>query len=113
VSVDISSEEPAVKAHVDVGVCRFTCDIKAYLMNGKVRCILESECPCVMEFNQRLGDVDPCTALKMPYCDNDIYTLASNILSHSTCPIPIAVIKCVEVASGMALARDVFIKFEK
>ena len=105
--------EPAIKAHVDVGVCRFTCDIKAYLLNGKVRCVLESECPCVAEFNKRLDDIDPCTALKMPYCENEIYTLASDILSHSTCPIPIAVIKCVEIASGMALARDVHIKFEK
>jgi hypothetical protein len=113
VSYEIPKEKPSVIAHVDVGVCRFNCDIKAYTIDGKIRCVLESECDCVMEFNRRLHDIDPCSALKMPYCENEIFKIAGEILAHSTCPIPIAIIKCVEVASGMALARDMSITFEK
>ncbi|HUV24240.1 MAG TPA: hypothetical protein VMW26_02300 [Methanomassiliicoccales archaeon] len=103
--------EPSVKAHVEAGVCRFGCYISAYLIDGKVRFEIESECPSVRKFNDALGDVEPFSALKMPYFENKVFGIAGEILSHATCPLPIAVIKCVEVASGLALARDVSIEF--
>ncbi|NYT12346.1 MAG: hypothetical protein GKC03_07355 [Methanomassiliicoccales archaeon] len=102
---------PLVKAHVDSGVCRFGCYISAYLIDGKVRFEIDSECPNVKKFNDALGDVEPFSALKMPYCENKVFEIAGEILSHATCPLPIAVIKCVEVASGLALARNVLIEF--
>jgi hypothetical protein len=103
--------EPVVKVHVEAGVCRFGCYISAYLIDGRVRFEIESDCPNVGKFNDALGYVEPFSALKMPYCENKIFEIAGENLSHATCPLPIAIIKCVEVASGLALARDVSIKF--
>ena len=109
-SSDMDSE-PVVRARVQVGVCRFTCDILTYIVDGKVKCLFVSDCPAVMKFGDALWEMEPTSALKMPYCENKIYELAGRTLNHATCPLPVAVIKCVEIASGLALARDVRIEF--
>jgi hypothetical protein len=103
--------EPIVRARVQAGVCRFTCNISTYLVGNKVRCVFESDCPAVMKFEKALWDIEPTSALKMPYSENEIYEIAGKTLNHATCPLPAAVIKCVEIASGLALARDVRIEF--
>jgi hypothetical protein len=100
-----------VKAHVEMGVCRFSCDIKAYPVDGKIRCEIFTNCQAVKEFGMSLPDLDPFATLKMPYCDNEIFELAGKLLKHVSCPVPIAIVKCVEVASGLALARNVTIEF--
>jgi hypothetical protein len=44
---------------------------------------------------------------------NPVYVSAQQAGCHSSCPVPVAVLKAVEVAMEMALPRDVRIKFEK
>jgi hypothetical protein len=103
--------EPLVKAHVDVGVCGHTCDIETYMVDGMVRIKLVSECPSVMKFGEALKDIGPYRAIRMPYCKNEIFKLAGITLAHVTCPLPIAVIKCVEVTARLAVPMDVKIEF--
>lgn len=43
----------------------------------------------------------------MPHFENKIHGLASKTLKNAMCPLPVAVIKFVEIASGLALTRDV------
>ena len=109
---DVGLRSKDVKAHVEMGVCRFSCDIKAYPVDGKIRCELFTKCPAVKELGMSLPDLDPFAALKMPYCENELFDLAGKLLKHVTCPVPIAIAKCVEVASGYALARNVAIEFD-
>lgn len=109
---DFGLGSKVVNAHVEMGVCRFSCDIKAYPVDDKIRCEVVSKCPAVREFGMSLPDLDPFVALKMPYCENELFDLAGRMLKHVTCPVPIAVAKCVEVASGLALVGNVTIEFE-
>lgn len=106
-----NNDEPAIRAHVDSGVCRFTCEIEAYLVNGRVRCKVITDCKSALKFAGALGDIDPFDAVKMPYSENPIFELGGKYLSHASCPLPVAVIKCIEVACGLALPRTVRIEF--
>lgn len=108
---ELGLESKDVRAHVEIGVCRFSCDIVAYPVDGKIHVELFTDCPAVKEFGLSLPDLDPFAALKMPHCENDLFELAGKFLKHVTCPVPIAIAKCVEVACGFALARNVTIEF--
>jgi hypothetical protein len=49
--------------------------------------------------------------LFMPLTRNPVYIAAEKSGCHPSCAIPAAVIKAVEVALGMALPKEVRIKF--
>ena len=48
----------------------------------------------------------------MPLTQNPVYQAAQASGCHTSCAIPCAVIKAVEVAMGMAVARQVRFDFE-
>lgn len=107
---DIGGE---VALDVDAGACRFRTRIVGKPEGEKVRLVIESDCPCIKELAKDLKGVVIFEALKLPYSDNPVFLKAGKVLRHSTCPVPIAILKCVEAAAGLALKRDVKVEFEK
>ena len=51
-------------------------------------------------------------AMAKPLTENVIYSEFANHLEHAACPIPCALVKAAEVASDMALKKEVSFKFE-
>jgi hypothetical protein len=51
--------------------------------------------------------------MKMPFSDNKVYIIGGRTLKHTTCPLPMAVLKGFEVAAGLALKRDVSVVFDR
>jgi hypothetical protein len=47
------------------------------------------------------------------FSENKVYVIGGKTLKHSTCPMPMAVLKGLEVAAGLALKRDVVVAFDK
>ena len=45
--------------------------------------------------------------------DSEIYRLCSNYLRHTSCPLPSAILKAIEVELELAVPRDVKMKIEK
>jgi len=97
---------------VDPGVCRFKAKIVSFEEDGKIRCRIESDCPCTQELAKQIEPINPFDALTMPYSENPILREAGKVLKHATCPIPIAILKCIEATAGLALPKDVTIEFE-
>ncbi|MDH7508875.1 MAG: hypothetical protein QHH00_05700 [Methanomassiliicoccales archaeon] len=100
-----------VVVDVDPGVCRFNTEIRARLHDERIVLAIKSDCPAVESLGKCIGEIDPIVALAMPFSRNPIYLKAGEILKHSTCPVPMAILKCIEVAAGLALRRDVIVKF--
>lgn len=101
-----------VVAAVDPGICRFNTFVTARIEKGVVRIVLRSECPSVQELGRHLNTIEPFEALSMPYSRNPVYLISGNFLKHSACPVPVAILKSIEIVSGLALKRDVIIRFE-
>jgi len=101
-----------IQATVDPGICRFITRISATFDGEKVECEILSDCSCVEELAEEIDAMGPFECLTMPYAENEIYKRAGVLLKHSTCPVPMAILKCMEVASGLAIPRDVKIEFE-
>ena len=111
-SNDFFLDQGKVSLHVDSGVCRFDAKIVCWMEDGTLRCSIDSRCPHVNDFAKALGPCDMMAALRMPFSENQVYIVGGKALKHSTCPVPMAVLKGFEAASGLALKRKVSVDFD-
>ena len=111
-SPDTSKTHPIVYVRAEPGICGFPCTIKAQKLDNRTVTveINGSECKQIKRLSTCLT-VMSLKELFMPLTRNPVYTAAEKSGCHPSCAIPAAVIKAVEVALGMALPREVRIKF--
>ena len=100
------------KVEVNPGVCGMVCKVeisKKDRMNLEVK--LDSKCEMVNKLGELIGEVNLREALR-PHGANIVYDKAAGTIGHVTCPIPMAILKAIEVEAGMALPRPVTLSFE-
>ena len=102
-----------VSLSVDSGVCRFNAKLECWMEEGLLKCSIKSGCKHVQEFAAALEPCEMIDAMKMPFSENKVYIIGGRTLKHSTCPLPMAILKGFEVAVGLALKRDVSVIFDK
>jgi Family of unknown function (DUF6951) len=73
--------------------------------------ITQSECKQIQRLAGSLTEMG-LRELFTPVTRNPVFVLAQQAGCHPSCPVPVAVLKAVEVAMEMALPRDVEIRFE-
>jgi hypothetical protein len=103
------------KVIVDVapGACRLHSQVIGWIDDdGKLRVHITSDCKMVVEFGKRLQPMDIMEVLRMPFIENAVYLEGGKTLKHSTCAVPLAVLKCLEAAGGMAVKKDVHLTFQ-
>jgi hypothetical protein len=98
---------------VEPGVCRLTSKIEAWSEDGVVRCKIESGCGHVRDFAEKLDGMALMDIVKMPFSENKVFQVGGRTLKHSTCILPTATLKAMEVAAGLGLKKDVSLKFQK
>lgn len=107
------SGSKTVRVTAEPGICGFPCVIEArrtgrYTVSVKIE---GSDC----KHGQRLSGLVQKITLKQlfaPINRNPVFLSAQKAGCHPSCPIPVAILKAVEVAMDMALPRDAVIKFE-
>jgi hypothetical protein len=112
-SSNLLLDQGKVSLHVDAGVCRFIAKVECWMEDGLLKCSIKSGCAHVREFAAALEPCEMMDAMKMPFSDNKVYIVGGKTLKHSTCPLPMAVLKGFEVAAGLALKRDASVVFDK
>ena len=99
------------KVVVDPGICGFTTTVEVTRMSSrKVGITITSECEKVSELGTQLREVDWSDALSLR--ETVWSTNPRECLTHITCPVPLAILKAIEVEIGAALPKDVVIRFE-
>ena len=97
---------------VKPGVCGFTTIIEIDKIDKqRLSCKIESDCQTVSALSEFLSEIDKWDVLK-PRAESGVYLKLSEHPLHLSCPVPVGIIKAVEVEAGLALARDVSIHFE-
>ena len=98
--------------NVDPGICGFPCTIRVRKEAGRSVSIeiLGTECGQIKRLAGQLTGMS-LQELFLPAIKNPVFVLAHKSKCHPSCPIPLAVLKTVEVAMGMAAARPVSIQF--
>lgn len=102
-------------AEVTPGVCGLKSHITATLdeESGVVTLAVDSDCEAVKRLAEVLPSVDGQLAALTPLVKNPIFLAAAAAQCHPACVVPTAILRAVEVASELALPRDVTIHLTK
>lgn len=102
------------KAIIKSGVCGFTTEVNTEKSDrGKILLDIQSDCPAFKELNETLKEVDEMDCIMSKVGEGSIYETCRIFCKHSACPVPMGIIKAVEVAAGLALPRDVTVTLTK
>lgn len=102
------------KAEIYAGICGFSTVVEA-TMNGKRACKLTitSDCPAVNQLAGELTQVNPLEQISFRRSTPQILQLGMKYCSHAACPVPVGIIKAVEVEAKLALPAEVTIKLSR
>ncbi len=99
---------------VNSGVCGFISRITVEKEKGKnISVRIETDCEMVRNFSREIAALEMMSVAFTNFLNNPVYKAAAGHLRHVACPVPSAVIKAVEVESGLCLPREVSMKFEE
>lgn len=101
------------KIHLHAGSCGFDVVITVERLDkNRVGIKLDTGCEMVklMEADIRYSD---WKKILRKIIDSPVYISASKRLKHTGCPVPMAIIKAIEVELGIALPKDVKLTFLK
>lgn len=101
-----------IKAVVDPGICGMIATITTR-KTGKLCVKIEIESPCskVTNIASSFANIAIRDALK-PQINSQVYQCASVNNFCASCPVPMGILKSIEIEMGLALPKPVNIDFE-
>ncbi len=87
--------------------------IHAYMDdNFMVKVEIDTNCPNINSIKDQLPLIDPSKEIcQFGFETSEVYKWAKG-LPHVACPMPCAIVKCVEVAGDMGLKKPVSMEFQ-
>ena len=98
------------KAEVHPGVCGFTTTVETKLDGDVCKITMQSDCAAIQRLAQALTEVNPYQEISWRRKTPLTLEMAAKYCSHAACPVPVGIIKAVEVEAHLALPVDVAIK---
>lgn len=99
------------KAEIQPGNCGFTTTVQATMAEDVCKIEIHSQCQAIQKLAQELQEVDPYKEISFRRNNSpQILQMGAKFCTHAACPVPVGIIKAVEVAAGMTLPTDVIIK---
>ncbi len=101
------------KAEIFAGVCGFSTVVETSAEGKVCRIAISSQCEAIQRLGQELTQVNPFQEISFRRATPQILQMGAKHCTHAACPVPVGIIKAVEVESGLALPADVSIKVSK
>ena len=100
-------------AEIFAGNCGFNTTVEA-TMDGKVcKLNITSECAAIRKMAEELTEVNPYQEISFKRAMPTIHAAGHKHCTHAACPVPVGIIKAVEIEAKLALPTDVTIKLSK
>jgi hypothetical protein len=101
------------KTEINSGVCGHVTTVEAK-MEGKVcKLTITSDCQAIQELARELPEVNPMMEISCKRATPQTLQMGMKHCYHAACPVPVGIIKAVEVAARLALPKDAVIKVAK
>jgi len=101
-----------VKVRITPGNCNFRSRIRVdRITKTRFEVGIETECPQVIGLAELIPEMTLRDALSR-VTDSPLLEKAAACGLHISCPIPLGIVKAIEVEAGLALPTDVSIHFE-
>jgi hypothetical protein len=95
------------KAVIEPGNCGYTCTVEAHQEDTRrVTLKIESQCKAIQRMAAELTEVDPFQEISFQGEGPRALALAAQYCSHAACPVPVGIIKVIEVEAGLALPDE-------
>jgi hypothetical protein len=101
------------KAEILPGNCGFATTVEATLDGDVCKITVVSDCKAIQKLAQELTEVNPYQEISFRRSTPQILQMGAKYCTHAACPVPVGIIKAVEVEAGMALPMDVRIILTK
>lgn len=101
------------KAEINSGICGFTATVETRMEGSKCLISIQSDCDAIQRLGEELAEVEPFQEISFRGEGPDTLKLGAKHCSHTACPVPVGIIKAIEVAAGLALPADASIKLSK
>ncbi len=101
------------KAEIHSGICGFKTTVHTTTDGDMCPVAIESECKAIQRLSEQIKQVDPFREFTYRGEGPETFDLAAAYCSHAACPVPVGIIKAIEIEAGLALPADVTIKLSK
>lgn len=101
------------QAHIKAGICGYETDVEAeagevYRVTLRIR----SDCPAIQKLAAELTEVDAVNEISHRGQTPEVLRQGALHCTHAACPVPVGILKAVEVAAGLALPAPVVIAID-
>jgi hypothetical protein len=101
------------KAEINSGICGFTATVRTSVEGRKCLVRIESDCDAIQRLGEELAEVDPFQEISFRGEGPRSLKLGAKHCYHTACPVPVGIIKAIEVEAGLALPADANIELLK
>ncbi len=98
------------KAEIFSGNCGFTTNVETSLNGTNCQISIQSECSAIRKLAEELKEVEPMNEISTRRRTPIILQKGSQYCTHAACPVPVGIIKAVEIEAKLNLPVDVTIK---
>lgn len=101
------------KAEINAGICGFKTIVDVRMNGTHCDVSIRSDCAAIRQLAEVLTRVNPYREFTFRGEGPETYQLAFEYCSHAACPVPVGIIKAIEIEAKLALPADVTIKLSK
>jgi hypothetical protein len=101
------------KAEITSGICGFSATVETRMAGRKCLVSIDSDCDAIQRLGQALVEVDPFQEISFRGEGPRTLELGAEHCYHPACPVPVGIIKAIEIEAGLALPADATIKLSK
>jgi hypothetical protein len=101
------------KTEIQSGVCGHVTTVEANMEGKMCKLTITSTCKAIQQLAQELPEVNPLMEISCKRAIPQTLQMGLKHCYHAACPVPVGIIKAIEVAAKLALPKDVIIKVTK
>lgn len=100
------------KVEINSGACGLSTTVQTSMNSAGVIINIDSECEAIRALAEALGEeIEPFQEISFRGDGPKTLELGVEHCYHTACPVPVGIIKAIEVAAGLNLPVDSSIKF--
>ena len=101
------------KATIHAGICGFTSEVTVTNQGKHCTLSIRSDCGDIEKMADQLKKIDPYQEISFRGDGPLTFKAFRECCLHPACPVPVGIIKAIEVEAGLALPMDVSIEVSK
>jgi hypothetical protein len=101
------------RAEITSGICGFRATVETRMDGRSCLVSIDSDCDAIQRLGQELTEAEPFQEITFRGEGPRTLKLGAKHCHHPACPVPVGIIKAIEVEAGLALPADATIRLSK